>query len=121
MVDNDCGQIPVVDDSGALVGVVTDRDIACRCVAKGYSSDQSVEEVMTSSPVTVSVNASVDECCAKMEDNQVRRLPVVDDEGKCCGIVAQADIARSAAEKETGDLVREVSEASSEPASAGCC
>ena len=95
MVDNDCGQIPVVDDSGALVGVVTDRDIACRCVAKGYSSDQSVEEVMTSSPVTVSVNASVDECCAKMEDNQVRRLPVVDDEGKCCGIVAQADIALS--------------------------
>ena len=121
MVDNDCGQIPVVDDSGALVGVVTDRDIACRCVAKGNSSDQRVEEVMTSSPVTVTADASVDECCTKMEGNQVRRLPVVDDEGKCCGIVAQADIARSAAEKETGDLVREVSEASSEPASAGCC
>ncbi|WP_255528392.1 CBS domain-containing protein [Qipengyuania sp. YIM B01966] len=45
-----------------------------------------------------------------MEDNQVRRLPVVDDAGRCCGIVSQADIARHAGEHQTGDLVREVSE-----------
>ena len=56
-----------------------------------------------------------------MEDNQVRRLPVVDDGGKCCGIVSQADIAQNAEKSETGDLVREVSEPTKEAASAGCC
>ncbi|WP_447953495.1 CBS domain-containing protein [Sphingopyxis chilensis] len=121
MVDNDCGEIPVVDESGGLVGVVTDRDIACRCVAKGKSADTPVEEVMSSSLVTVTPDTSIEECCKKMEDNQVRRLPVVDDEGKCCGIVSQADIALHADKKETGDLVREVSESTEEPAAVGCC
>src|SRR3546814_16551535 len=68
------------------------------------------EEVMSSSLVTVTPDARVDECCKKMEDNQVRRLPVVDDQGKCCGIVSQADIALHADKAETGNLVREVSE-----------
>src|SRR3546814_910410 len=81
MVGNDCGEIPVVDEGGQLVGVITDRDIACRCVAEGKSADTPVEEVMSSSLVTVTPDARVDECCKKMEDNQVRRLPVVDDQG----------------------------------------
>jgi len=110
MVDNNCGEIPVVDQSGRLVGVVTDRDITCRCVAEGKSADTPVEEVMSSSLVTVMPDASIDECCKKMEDNQVRRLPVVDDQGKCCGIVSQADIALHAGKEAAGDLVREVSE-----------
>lgn len=121
MVDNDCGEIPVVDPSGQLVGVVTDRDIACRCVAQGKSADTPVEEVMSSSLVTVTPDASIDECCKKMEDNQIRRLPVVDDQGKCCGIVSQADIALHAGKGATGDLVREVSEETKEAATAGCC
>lgn len=110
MVRNDCGQIPVTDAEGQLVGVITDRDIACRCVAQGKTADTNVDEIMSSSPVTVSIDASIAECCKTMEDNQVRRLPVVDDTGKCCGIVSQADIARHADEHQTGDLVREVSE-----------
>lgn len=110
MIDNNCGEIPVVDQSGQLVGVVTDRDIACRCVAEGKSADTPVEEVMSSSLVTVTPDASIDECCKKMEDNQVRRLPVVNNEGKCCGIVSQADIALHAGKETTGDLVREMSE-----------
>src|SRR3546814_10738125 len=75
MVGNDCGEIPVVDEGGQLVGVITDRDIACRCVAEGKSADTPVEEVMSSSLVTVTPDARVDECCKKMEDNKVRRLP----------------------------------------------
>ena len=110
MAKNDCGQIPVTDSNGDLIGVITDRDIACRCVAEGKSAETLVEDIMSSSPITVTIDASVAECCKKMEDNQVRRLPVVDDAGRCCGIVSQADIARHAGEHQTGDLVREVSE-----------
>ena len=110
MASNDCGLIPVTNAEGELVGVITDRDIACRCVAEGKSAETLVEDIMSSSPITVTTDASVAECCKKMEDNQVRRLPVVDDAGRCCGIVSQADIARHAGEHQTGDLVREVSE-----------
>lgn len=110
MASNDCGQIPVTDAEGQLLGVITDRDIACRCVAQGKSADTKVAEIMSSSPVTVTIDASVAECCKEMEDSQIRRLPVVDGAGKCCGIVSQADIARHADEHQTGDLVREVSE-----------
>jgi CBS domain-containing protein len=110
MASNDCGLIPVTNAEGELVGVITDRDIACRCVAEGKSAETLVEDIMSSSPITVTIDASVAECCKKMEDNQVRRLPVVDDAGRCCGIVSQADIARHAGEHQTGDLVREVSE-----------
>ena len=110
MASNDCGLIPVTNAEGELVGVITDRDIACRCVAEGKSAETLVEDIMSSSPITVTTDASVAECCKKMEDTQVRRLPVVDDAGRCCGIVSQADIARHAGEHQTGDLVREVSE-----------
>lgn len=56
-----------------------------------------------------------------MEENQVRRVPVVDASGKCCGIVSQADIARTAAEDRTAELVRDVSEPSRAASKAGCC
>lgn len=121
MVEHDCGQIPVVDKDNTLVGVITDRDIACRCVAEGHTFDTKVGEVMTNTPVTVSPEASLDECCKKMEDNQVRRLPVVDDSGKCCGMLSQADIAANAEPKETGDLVREVSGSSQKSSKSTCC
>ena len=120
MAENDCGQLPVVDKEGLLVGVITDRDIACRCVAAGKPSDTPVGEVMSKSAVTVTADATIDECCRKMEDNQVRRLPVIDEGGKCCGMVSQADIAQSAEKEKTGDLVRQVSQPSEAASTAGC-
>lgn len=120
MVENDCGQIPVVE-GGVLVGIITDRDITCRCVAEGKDSGTPVAEAMSKSAITVTPDSSLDECCKKMEDNQIRRLPVVDEDGKCCGIVSQADIAQSAKKEETGDLVRHVSKPSEQSAGTGCC
>lgn len=110
MVENDCGEIPVLGNRGEPAGVITDRDIACRAVAEGRSPDTPVAQIMSSPAVTVTPETSVEDCCRTMEDNQIRRVPVVDESGACCGIVSQADIARSAKEVETGELVREVSE-----------
>ena len=121
MVQNDCGEVPVVDESGRPVGVITDRDIACRCVAEGKDLDTPVSEVMSAPVVTVTPDTDLDECCAKMEESQVRRIPVVDEEGRCCGIVSQADVARVASERETAELVRDVSEPTKELSKAGCC
>ena len=121
MVGNDCGEIPVVDDQGGLVGVVTDRDICCRVVAEGKSPDTPVGDIMTRSVVTVTPDTEVDACCSTMESNQVRRVPVIDDEGNCCGMVSQADIARSGADAKTAELVEEISKPSQEKVSSGCC
>ena len=121
MVENDCGEIPVVDSEGGLVGVVTDRDICCRVVAEGKSPDTRVEDIMTQSVVTVTPDTEVDACCSTMESNQVRRVPVIDDDGKCCGMVSQADIARSGSDAKTAELVEEISKPAQEKDSAGCC
>ena len=110
MVDADCGEIPVVDASNRLIGVVTDRDIVCRVVAKGKNpSSVTAEAAMTKPVVAVTADTTLDEIVAIMEENQIRRVPVVDASGCCCGIVAQADVAMVARESEVGEMVREVS------------
>lgn len=94
MTEHDCGEIPVIDSGRKPLGVVTDRDIACRAVAKGKGPDTPVQEVMSTPAITVSPDTDIDECCRIMEANQIRRVPVVDAQGGCCGMVAQADFAR---------------------------
>jgi CBS-domain-containing membrane protein len=70
---------------------------------------------MSSPVVTIGPDASLEECCQLMEDHQIRRLPVVDESGVCCGMVSQADIARYAPTKSTAELVREVSQDTEAP------
>jgi CBS domain-containing protein len=116
MVENDCGEIPVVENIASMlpVGVITDRDITCRTVAKGLNPlVMTVADCMTTPCVTVMPDTSLDECCRVMEENQIRRVPVVDASGACCGIVALADIAKNAAKRDTAEVVKEVSESSS--------
>src|SRR5690349_6131634 len=84
MVDYDCGAIPVVDSpqTKRLVGIITDRDIVCREVAQGKNPlEFTANDCMTKSPATVSPNTTLEECCRLMEENQVRRIPVVDASG----------------------------------------
>jgi CBS domain-containing protein len=112
MSEHDCGEIPVVDNmqSKRPVGVVTDRDITIRTVALGKNPlELRARDCMSSPAVTVTPETTVDDCCALMEDNQLRRVPVVDESGCCCGIVSQADIARNASKKDAGELVKDVS------------
>jgi CBS domain-containing protein len=110
MVQNDCGEIPVIDTSDRIVGVVTDRDIVCRVVAEGRNPmAYTAETCMTEPVVTVDADSPLDDVLATMEKHQIRRVPVVDDRGTCTGIIAQADVAWAETQDEVAKLVREVS------------
>jgi CBS domain-containing protein len=111
MVTCDCGAIPVVDPvTRKAVGIVTDRDIVCRAVAKGLDPARvRVEQIMTMPIVAVRPEDSLENCLTVMESSQVRRVPVVDAQGLLCGMVSQADIARVAPPPETGHLVHDIS------------
>lgn len=96
MKQHDCGCLPVQDaKNGKLVGVITDRDIVVRAVADG-GSDKKVSEVMSKQVHTCRPEDDIDLVERVMAEHQVRRVPVVDGNGKAVGIVAQADIARAA-------------------------
>ena len=115
MVDCDCGAIPVVEDmeNKKPIGIITDRDITVRTIAAGKNPMQMVTgEVMTTDVVTVTPDTPVEELVDKMSGNQIRRVIVVDENGSCCGMVAQADIALDTTAHKTAEVVEEVSKAS---------
>ena len=96
MCDVGIGAVPVVEDPliPVLVGIITDRDIAVRCTARGHSPGCAVREHMTARPLqTVFPDDQVSEVVNKMERAQVRRIPVVTGDGVLLGIIAQSDIA----------------------------
>lgn len=113
MVDCDCGCIPVVDSEDSLqpIGTVTDRDIAIRTVAQGMNPlEMTAADIMSSPVVTVRPETSIEEVSRLMGDNQVRRVVVVDENGQCCGMVAQADLALDASSQVTAEVVEKVSQ-----------
>jgi CBS domain-containing protein len=112
MADHDCGCIPVIEneENKKPIGMITDRDITIRTVAHGKNPLQMIAgEIMTDGAVTVTPETSLEECSNLMEKNQVRRVAVVDQNGACIGMVAQADIAINAPSKTTAEMVQEVS------------
>lgn len=112
MIDFDCGEIPVVQNFESMIpiGVITDRDIVVRTVGKGIDPmTVTAMEVMTTPVVTVSPETELNRAEAVMEDKQVRRIVVVDHVGRCCGILATADIARFGTREELGEVMKEVS------------
>jgi CBS domain-containing protein len=122
MIDHDCGEVPVVGNkqSRMPVGVITDRDIVCRVIAKGLNPlELKVADFMSKPCVTVRSDLSLEECCKILEENQIRRVPVVDAAGSCCGIVALADIALHAKKSAAAEVLKEVSEPSAEASTAG--
>jgi CBS domain-containing protein len=109
MRDEDAGIVPIVEGD-RLVGTVTDRDVAVRVVAEGKSPESTtVGEISSRELVTVDPQQDLDEALRLMARHQVRRLPVVEEDGKLVGIVAQADVAKHASNKQTGDLVEDIS------------
>jgi CBS domain-containing protein len=109
MRDEDVGLAPIVEGQ-KLIGTLTDRDIAIRVVAEGKDPQSTtVREVATTSVVTVDPDQDLDEALRLMAKNQVRRLPVVEEDGKLAGVVAQADVAKHASDQQTGEVVEEIS------------
>ncbi len=122
MIDHDCGEIPVVENKQNYlpIGVITDRDIVCRTIAKGINPlDLTVAECISRPCVTVTPEMSIEECSRILEANQIRRVPVVDASGSCCGIVSLADIALRARQSIVAEVVKEVSEPSATASAAG--
>jgi CBS domain-containing protein len=109
MRDEDTGSVPVVE-SNRVVGIVTDRDIVVRGVADGRDvGSLNVREVCSSELVTVEPGRDLDEALRLMAQHQVRRLPVVEGD-RLVGVLAQADVARTTDDRETGALVDDISQ-----------
>jgi CBS domain-containing protein len=110
MKQEDAGVVPVTEN-GRLTGMVTDRDIAIRVVAEGKDPQSTtVREVASTDLVTVDPQQDLDEALRLMAQHQVRRLPVVEEDGRLVGVVAQADVAREGDDTKTGQVVQEISD-----------
>lgn len=111
MVQRDCGQIPVVDEAGAPVGVITDRDITVRMVASGRDTLAGCAADAMSSPAqTVRIDSPLKDAVCLMEASKIRRVPVVDANGKLAGMVSLADLVLNGKDEATMEVVKEVSQ-----------
>ena len=109
MRDEDVGLAPIVEGD-KLIGTLTDRDIATRVVAEGKDPQSiTVREVASKNLVTIDPQQELDEALRLMAQHQVRRLPVVEEDGKLVGVIAQADVAREGEDAKTGEMVEQIS------------
>jgi CBS domain-containing protein len=109
MESENVGALPVLDGE-ELAGMVTDRDIVVRAIAMGKDPrGMPVREVSTRDVVTVRPDQDLSEALQLMASHQVRRLPVVDDGNRLIGVLAQADLALEAKDKDVGEMVGEIS------------
>jgi CBS domain-containing protein len=119
MCDSNVGSIPVVTDrqSKKLAGIITDRDLCCSVVAKGLDPAMtSIREYMRTNPVACRPTEDVESCERAMQKHQIRRIPVVDQNGCCIGIVSQADIALKHEPSHLSRTVTEISRSRAVPA-----
>ena len=111
MASQDIGSLPVCADRRRVVGIITDRDITVRAVARGMDPNQTrVEEVMTRDVLSCRSDSEVEDACQLMEKRQVRRLLVTADDDTPVGIVSLGDIALCLRESQSGEVLRKVSE-----------
>jgi CBS domain-containing protein len=111
MASGDIGSLPVCSDKRVVVGIITDRDITVRAVARGLDPNQTkVQEVMTREVLSCPADSEVEAACDLMEEKQVRRLVVTDAQDRPIGIVSLGDIALCLRENQSGEVLKKVSE-----------
>jgi len=111
MRDADVGMLLVEDDKGEVCGVLTDRDIAIRAVANGRDPNEPIEACITRELISVHENDSIEDAAQLMEQEQVRRLLVCDQNDRPVGVLGQADLARGADNFNlVGQVLHEVSQ-----------
>jgi CBS domain-containing protein len=111
MEEEDVGSLPVVEEGARLVGIVTDRDIAIRAVARGLEPEgTAVMDIASREVYGLTPDDDLDEALEMMARAQVRRLPIVVRENELVGMVAQADVARMSKEKTTGEVLEAISQ-----------
>jgi CBS domain-containing protein len=115
MKSENIGSIPVIENEQTekLIGIVTDRDLALRIVAEGRDAKSTkVEAVMTRKVISCLAGDDVQKALDAMAEHQLRRIPVVDNDNKVLGIIAQADVATRVDQPEkTAEMVKEISQA----------
>lgn len=110
MLSEDAGSMPV-SEGDRLIGMITDRDIAVRGVARGYGPDTPVRELMTDDVVCAREDEDVEEVATRMSQAQIRRMPVIDANDRLCGIVSLGDLVREA----NGEAAHQALEGVSQP------
>lgn len=106
------GSIPVVSDQASrkLIGIITDRDLCCSVVAKGLDPTSTpIEKFVSRNPATCREGVELDHCERLMQERQVRRIPIVDDDERVIGIVSQADLALKDRPERVAKMVAEIS------------
>lgn len=95
MIDNNCGEIPVVNnhEEKKLVGVISDRSICYKAVARRMNpAVMSAKDCMVSPAITIGLDTSLEDCYQYMEKHSLQRITVIDDKGCCCGMVSFTDL-----------------------------
>jgi CBS domain-containing protein len=111
MASQDIGSLPVCSAERRVIGIITDRDITVRAVARGMDPNRTrVEEVMTRDVLSCSSDADVAHACELMEQRQVRRLLVTAEDDRPVGIVSLGDIALCLRESQSGEVLKKVSQ-----------
>jgi CBS domain-containing protein len=111
MASQDIGSLPVCSGERKVVGIITDRDITVRAVARGLDPNQTpVQDVMTREVLACRADSGVEAACELMESRQVRRIVVIDEQDAPIGIVSLGDLALSLRESQSGEVLKKVSE-----------
>lgn len=107
MRDRGVGALPVCGSDDRLQGIITDRDIVCKCIAAGYDPSKMTASDLATGLVWIAADATVEEALAKMEQNQIRRLPVIDNH-RIVGMISEADLARHLPDDQLAEFVHRI-------------